>query len=389
MNFAIIAAAGSGTRMSSGTNKVFLKLLDNPMIYYTLKTFNDSKHIHEIIVVTKKDDIHRIEEVKKNNKFNKISKIVEGGRERQDSVFSGLDSIENAGEDDIILVHNGSNPLIQEKEIVDVIENTKKFDAAVAGFALKDTIKKTSDGFIENTIDRKDVFQMQTPQGIKYGLFKKAYSNAKEKNLTVTDDVSLVEHLGKKVKIVPCSYENFKITTREDLKIAEGILITRDGLNKVARVGIGQDSHRFSKDSNKKLYLGGIVIPGEIGFEANSDGDVILHALFNAISSAIGARSLGYYADPMCKKGITDSKEYLKVILGKMKKKNLKINNASVMIEAGKPKLGQHINDIKRSLSKILKLEKDKIGITSTSGEKLTEFGKGWGIQCFVVITVK
>ena len=114
-----------------------------------------------------------------------------------------------------------------------------------------------------------------------------------------------------------CSYENIKVTAEDDLQIAEAILMKkgRHGF----RIGFGQDSHRFSLDKGKKLVLGGCIVPNEIGLEANSDGDLILHTLFNAISSAIGGKSLGFYADAMLENGVTDSREYLKVILKKLR----------------------------------------------------------------------
>ena len=393
MNFAIIVAAGKGKRMNSRENKIFLPILDKPMIYYSVKKFQDCNLIDEIIIVAQKKYTKKILQLKNFFGFDKITNIVEGGKERQDSVYNGLISIKNAKEDDIVIVHNGSNPLAKEIEVEECIKAAKKYGAAVCCFKLKDTIKKIKNEFVEKTLDRKDIYQMQTPQAIKHGLFVEGFKNVKKSKLKVTDDVSVAESLGKKIKIVPCSYENIKITTEDDLRIAEGILMNRDRKNfsskNFFRIGIGQDSHKFSNDKNKKLILGGHKIPDEIGLEANSDGDIILHALFNAVSSAIGEKSLGYYSDEMCKKGITDSREYLKVILSKLNQKNMKINNASISIEAAKPKLEKHTDNIKNSLSKILKLEKENIGITCTSGEGLTAFGQGKGMQCFCVVTIK
>ena len=388
MNHAIIVAAGKGTRMGKIANKVFLPLLNKPMVYHTIKKFQDCDSIDEIIMVTQKNDIKKINEIKQKYDFNKIKKIVVGGKERRDSVYNGLMSIKNAENSDIIVVHNGSNPLVQEQEIVKCVNEAKKHGAAVVGFPLKDTIKKIYNDFVEKTIDRSNVFQVQTPQAVKYGLFVEAFRNAKKKSLNATDDVSLVEELGKKVKVVPCSYENTKITTQEDLRIAEGILMARNNFTSSYRIGFGQDSHSFSSNKNKKLVLGGYIVPNENGLEANSDGDVILHALFNAISSAIGERSLGFYADEMFRKGVTNSREYLNVILEKLKEKNMRINNVGIMIEASRPKLERHTDKLKDSLSKILKSNKDHIGITYSSGDGLTMFGQGKGIQCFVVVSL-
>ena len=290
-------------------------------------------------------------------------------------------SIRNATKGDIIIIHNGSNPLVKEREIMDCVDAARKYGAAVAGFPLKDTIKKISRGFVEKTLDRKNIYQIQTPQAAKYELFIKAFENAKKNKLKATDDVSLVEALGKKVKIVYCSYQNIKITDQEDMATAESILSK-------FRIGFGQDSHKFSVKKNKKLFLGGYKIKNEIGLEADSDGDVVLHALFNAISQSIGERSLGHYSDKMCKNGVADSREYLKVMLNKLNQKSLKINNIGIMIEASKPRLEQYTDKIKASLSGILSIGTENIGITYTSGDGLTPFGQGKGMQCFVVVTV-
>src|SRR3989344_256172 len=230
MNFAIIVAAGKGKRMNSEENKVFLNLLNKPMLYYALKAFQDCDQINEIIIVARKNDFKRITELKLKYDFNKIKNIIEGGNERQDSVYNGLVSIKNAKKDDIMIVHNGSNPLVKENEITGCINSAKQFGAAVCAFPLKDTIKKINKGFVEKTLDRKDVYQMQTPQAIKYGLFMEGFDNIKKNKLDVTDDVSVVESLNKKVKIVECSYENIKVTTRDDLAVAEGILIKRSNM---------------------------------------------------------------------------------------------------------------------------------------------------------------
>lgn len=384
---AIIVCAGKSSRMGQKKNKILLQLAGKPLVYYALKSFEGSKLISEIILVTNKNDEREIKEIIKRYGFKKIKKFANGWKERQDSVYNGLMQIKNAKSEDIVVIHNGSNPLVKGKEIAECIKAAKKYGAAAVGFRLKDTIKKVNNGFVHKTIDRTDVYQMQTPQAVKHGLLIKAFENANKKKLKATDDVSLVEALGKKVKIVPCSYENIKITTKDDLGIAESILMQRQGMKPDFRVGFGQDSHKFIGDKNKKLVLGGCVID-EIGFDADSDGDVILHALFNAISSAIGERSLGYYADQLYKNGITDSREYVKVILRRLNSKKLIINNISIMIEASKPKLEKHTENIKNSLSKILKLNKENIGITYTSGKSLTSFGQGRGMQCFVVVSL-
>src|SRR3989338_8721326 len=255
---AIIAAAGKSTRMGGDLNKVFLPLLGKPIIYHTINAFESCNAIDSITIVAQKEGIKKINNIKDNYKFSKIKNIVIGGEERQDSVYNGLVAIKNAGnvnENDIILVHNGSNPLVKENEIIECIENAKIYGAAAAGFPVKDTLKEAKENTIVKTIDRSNLWQMQTPQAIKYGLLMKAFDNAKNKSLKFTDDVSLVEAFGQIVKTIKCSNENIKITTPEDLAIAEGILRVRSNTFNDFRIGFGMDSHAFSENKEKPLIL--------------------------------------------------------------------------------------------------------------------------------------
>jgi 2-C-methyl-D-erythritol 2,4-cyclodiphosphate synthase len=162
------------------------------------------------------------------------------------------------------------------------------------------------------------------------------------------------------------------------------------------RVGLGQDSHKIKIKNrelgiknSRTLVLGGVLVDKNIEVSANSDGDVVLHSLFNSLSSAVGKESLGKYASPMCKKGITNSKEYVKVALNFVKKAGYKVNNVSIAIEAKRPKVSWAKQDaMKKVISKILKIKKENVGITFTSGEGLTSFGKGEGIQVFTLVSL-
>ena len=151
-------------------------------------------------------------------------------------------------------------------------------------------------------------------------------------------------------------------------------------------MGIGQDSHEFG--SKKGLTLAGLYLEKEPKTEANSDGDVVLHAIFNAISQALGDHSLGFYADPLCEKGITDSKKYLEPLLKRIKKEKFTLNSLGLMFECKNPQIDPLAGKIKKSLSEILGLNATRIGITATSGENLTSFGAGLGIQCFAIVSL-
>jgi len=386
MNIAIIVGAGVGKRMGEGLNKILRLLDDKPVIYYSIKAYHECDFIDKIMVITSKGHIHEIEKLKQENNFIKIEKILEGGEKRQDSVNNGLLNLHGSKADDIIIVHNAVNPFVTKKTIASVINAAAKYDAAAVGIKVRDTIKEADEkGFVARTLERQKLWQMQTPQAIRYGTAVKAFKKAYEDSFYGTDDVSLVERLGKKVKIVESNPENIKLTWPIDLTVARN-------LTKNARIGLGQDSHRFVKEESdnkdKPLMLGGILIENERGVEANSDGDVILHALFNALSQAVGGKSISYYADPMVEQGIKDSKEYLKKALLLVEEAEFKINNIGIMIEGKKPRISEIEDKLKENLAKLCNVDKGKIGITATSGEDLTPWGQGIGLQCFAVVTI-
>lgn len=154
------------------------------------------------------------------------------------------------------------------------------------------------------------------------------------------------------------------------------------------RVGIGQDSHRFSEDKNKKLFLGGVEVANEKGIASNSDGDVIIHAICAAIEQALGRENFSVYADRLCKNGITDSMEYLKLAKSHLDEDNYAINNLGISVEGKQPKILPIEDRIKIRLSEILGIKKLQIGINATTGEQLTAFGKGEGIQVFAIVSL-
>ncbi len=154
------------------------------------------------------------------------------------------------------------------------------------------------------------------------------------------------------------------------------------------KVGIGQDSHRFSEADKQPLILGGVEFSSEIGFKSNSDGDVIIHALCNALESAIGGLSFSAYADEMCEKGISDSVEYLKKALEHISEKGYKVNNIGISVEAKNPKIDPMANQIKERLARVLNISVEFVGITATSGEDLTAFGQGEGVHVLAIVSL-
>lgn len=220
---AIVVAAGRGRRMGADINKQFLHIKDRPILYYTLKAFEDSTLVDNIILVTAENEIDycKTEIVDKYN-LRKVKNIVKGGTERRNSVYNGLTA--SAG-NDIVLIHDGARPFISNKIIEDGIKFAKEFGACSCGVVPKDTIKvKTSDGFSESTLERNSLFAVQTPQCFKYDLILNCHEIADKSEINFTDDTSVVEYYGHKVYLYEGSYSNIKITTPEDLLVAEKIL---------------------------------------------------------------------------------------------------------------------------------------------------------------------
>lgn len=220
----IVLAAGQGKRMNTAISKQFLMLRDKPLLYYSLKAFDESS-VEEIILVVKDDAIDYCREhIIEAYKLNKVSRIVAGGNERYDSVNQALLSIDNA---DYVLIHDGARPFITKDQIEEVINQVTKHKACILATAVKDSIKVVDDkGYIASAPDRHTLWAAQTPQAFEFQGIKSAYSRFYEDisggNQKITDDAMVYEtYLNKQVKIIEGSYQNIKITTTEDLTMAE------------------------------------------------------------------------------------------------------------------------------------------------------------------------
>ncbi|HHV83369.1 MAG TPA: 2-C-methyl-D-erythritol 4-phosphate cytidylyltransferase [Tepidanaerobacter syntrophicus] len=220
---AVIAAGGQGKRMNSNVSKQFLTIKGHPILYYTLNKFEKMKILNEIILVVPPADVkYTKEQIIKKYGFKKTI-IVEGGKERQDSVYNGLKALPKDA--DIVVIHDGVRPFIPVKIIENSIEAAAECDAVGVAVPVKDTIKVVDDkSVVKTTPDRKALWAIQTPQTFKYDVIMKAYEKAMEDGFYGTDDTVLVERMGLPVKIIEGSYENIKITTPEDIIFAEAFV---------------------------------------------------------------------------------------------------------------------------------------------------------------------
>ena len=225
-NYAIVLAGGKGSRMESDIPKQYINIDGYPVLYYSLKAFEDFDAVTGVILVTIADDIEycRREMVNKYN-FTKVKTIVAGGMERYDSVCNALDTI--IEDNSLVFIHDGARPFITEEILERGMFGVQETGACVVGMPSKDTVKVADEAdFVSETPDRKRVWTVQTPQIFSYDLIKKAHEGIRKKDMTaITDDAMVVEQeSGVQVRLVEGSYQNIKITTPEDLDVAEVFL---------------------------------------------------------------------------------------------------------------------------------------------------------------------
>ncbi|MBD7912686.1 MULTISPECIES: 2-C-methyl-D-erythritol 4-phosphate cytidylyltransferase [Clostridium] len=219
---AIILAGGRGKRIGKDISKQFIIINEKPILYYTIKKFLECKSVDEIVLVLPKDEISYCKEHVLKKHSLKVDKIVEGGKERQDSVYNGLKVL---SETDIIVIHDGARPFISESIIDKGIECAVKYGAAAPGVMPKDTIKvRDKNFFSKETLNRSELVSVQTPQVFKSEIIKECHEKIKEDNFIATDDTMVVERYGYKVYLYEGDYKNIKITTPEDLFLAEYML---------------------------------------------------------------------------------------------------------------------------------------------------------------------
>lgn len=217
-------AAGRGKRMGSSKSKQFLMLGSKPIIVHTLECFQSSKEIDCIVIAADAVDLDSLKDIVIKHNLTKVCEVVRGGPERQDSVWNGIKSLRSQNPD-FVLIHDAVRPFITHRLISSIVEAVNESSAAVAAVRLKDTVKHSSDGiFISETPQRENLWLAQTPQAFDYTLICRAFEKAFQENFYGTDDASLVEQIGVRVRLVEGSYRNIKITTPEDLDVAKSLV---------------------------------------------------------------------------------------------------------------------------------------------------------------------
>ena len=218
---AIIPAAGRGKRIGASVPKQFLEIQGEPLLHHTLTVFASCKLIDYVVLAMPRADVDEMGE-DWLNKYEIVREVVVGGEQRQDSVYNGFNSLEKGT--DIVVVHDGVRPFTTPQMITATVEAAQQHGAAITAIPVSDTVKQAVDGFVKQTVSRDGLWRVQTPQAFQCGLLQQAFKKAKKDSYYGTDEGSLVEYLGERVKIVPGSELNIKITRKEDLVLGESLL---------------------------------------------------------------------------------------------------------------------------------------------------------------------
>ncbi|MGI6566723.1 MAG: 2-C-methyl-D-erythritol 4-phosphate cytidylyltransferase [Limnochordia bacterium] len=387
---AVVAAAGKGARMGlGGPGKQYVPVGGKPVLARTLMALADVPAVDGIIVVTGEGQIPLARQLVRDYAIEKVIGIVPGGDTRQQSVWAGLR--EAPSDTEIVVVHDGARPLVDPAVIVQVIKAAREHGAAGAAVPVKDTIKASDEaGFVESTPPRDRLWAIQTPQAFRYELLIEAHLKAQARDYEGTDDCVLVEELGCPVKLVQGTYRNLKLTTPEDLVIAEALL-EAGGKEEAreenpgcprARVGWGYDIHQLV--AGRPLILGGVSIPYEKGLLGHSDADVLLHAVMDALLGALALGDIGkHFPDTDPKWRGADSLELLGQvgrILASSGPCKPVISHIDCVVVAERPKLAPHIEQMRKNIAGALDLAIEQVSVKATTAEGLGLAGRGEGI---------
>lgn len=391
--YAIIPASGLGRRLGRGTDKAFVEIGGRPLAAHTLAAFEACSAIDGIVLVVRRENIAWAQSLVSDYGFTKVTHITAGGDVRQDSVRNGLAQL--PPECDIVAIHDAARPLIPCDVIVASIAAARQSGAAIVAVPVIDTIKCSPDGeCVRDTLDRGQLFAVQTPQTFTRDVIESAYARAYEDGFVGTDDASLVERLGQPVRIVRGSYENIKVTTPSDISTAESILARRAEESMPSpeplptslfpRIGHGYDIHRFAH--GRRLFLGGVEFEGEEGLFGHSDADVLIHAVADALLGAAGAGDIGrHFPDTDQSYKDVRSTILLSRVGEVISELGWLVGNIDVTLIAEHPRVSKRVPEMCATIASALSIDPSQVSIKATTAEGLGAIGERLGIECHAV----
>ena len=371
-----------------GTDKLLARIGGRPLLAHTLAALLAAPDVASIVVVTSGERRRELEAGPWLPDDGAVT-FVEGGERRQDSVRSGFGALERTAPDPegerVVLVHDGARPAVSTALITAVIEAAAAHGAAIPVVPVSETLKRIDGERIAATVDRSGLAAAQTPQGVRRGILRTALASDEASEGTWTDEAALLEACKIPVHVVPGDPANLKVTVPADLARAASVIAGSDAAR---RTGIGHDAHPFGP--GEPLRLGGVDIPGAPRLHGHSDGDVVLHALADALLGAAGLGDLGrlFPADASTRPGI-DSRSLLADVVSRLADGGWRATGVDLTIVAARPRLGGHLDAIRASIADDLGLAPDAVNIKASTGNLDGSEGAGRSISTLALATIE
>jgi 2-C-methyl-D-erythritol 4-phosphate cytidylyltransferase / 2-C-methyl-D-erythritol 2,4-cyclodiphosphate synthase len=389
--WAIVPAAGRGERFASSAPhhppKQYTPLLGSSVLEWSLRALLAEPRIQAIVVVLAAEDGYWPQLAARLNSPKLLTAV--GGAQRQDSVMNGLEFLSSrAAPDDWILVHDAARPCLSRSDIGALVDELRRCESgasqaggAVLAAPIVDTVKRESQSGLE-TVDRAGLWRALTPQVFAFAQLRRALQEASRSGIAVTDEAQAMERIGVRAALVSGSPFNVKVTRAEDLSVAAAILRMGDSQ---MRIGQGMDVHAFGAGDH--VVLGGVRIPHSQGVVAHSDGDVVIHALCDALLGAMGDGDIGqHFPDTDPRYRGADSRVFLRVVAERMKAAGLQLVNADITVLAEAPRIAAHRNAMAENLAADLEVPAPLINIKATTTERLGFIGRKEGLAAMASV---
>ncbi len=379
---AIVVAAGRGERFGASVAKPFLVLRGQPVLVHAVRAVEGSPLVTRVVVVVGPSQIPEAQSLLSAHGCHKVTAVVSGGAERQDSVRAGLGHI---GDADTVVVHDGVRPLATPATVTAVVTAALETGAATAGVPARETVKQVAGNVVTGTLDRAQIWIAHTPQAFRTTLLRAAHQRAREDGTHARDDAALVERLGHQVRMVEDSPLNLKITVPEDLALAEAHL---RGATVPVRTGLGIDAHRFAMD--RRLILGGLEIPSARGLAGHSDADVLTHAIMDALLGGAGLGDIGQHFPPTDPQyADANSLTLLGKVVVLVTSAGWRVAHVDSVVLAETPRISPYVDRMRHRLADALGIPPQAVSIKATTLEGMGALGRGEGIAAQAIVTLE
>lgn len=382
---AVIAAGGRGLRMGGDVRKQFIRIGGRSVLHHAVQPFLALPEVVRIAVALPADSIAEFER-ELSGREREVAFAVEGGETRQRSVRNALEALEDSGAE-LVAIHDAARPLVSPRLVRATFEAAASGDGAMACAAMRDTVKRGDGELVAGTVVRDNLWLAQTPQTFPLADILAAHRRAAEQGVEVTDDAALIEREGGRVRIVPGDPGNIKLTEPGDLEYVRWRLTSRAGGEGGAmelRIGEGNDLHRL--EYGRKLVIGGVVIPYELGAAGHSDADVLLHAVTDALLGAAAEGDIGrLFPDDDPAYRDADSAELLAAAAQRVERPGWRPVNIDATVHLQRPRLAPHIEAIRGRIAEILGLPVTAVSVKAKTGELVGPVGEGRAVAARAV----